>query len=143
MASTENPTRMRTNADITIYNKYTASHTDAWRRSVVYGVFWENTKASNVRATGGEMYANQATVYLPFSNGSKYLAPTAWTSAKTGKFTLKPGDVIVKGVVTDEISGSFTMTDLRAKYDNVLTISSVDTKDFGTYAMQHWQIGAR
>ena len=134
---------MRTNTNLTIYNKYIASHTDAWQRTVIYGVMWDSSKASNVRATGGEMYANQATIYIPFASATNYSDPIAWATAKTGKFTLKPGDVVVKGAVSDEITSGFTMTDLRAKYDNVLTIASVDTKDFGSASMQHWQIGAR
>jgi hypothetical protein len=35
------------------------------------------------------------------------------------------------------------MTDLKAKYDDVLTITSVDTFDNGSDYMRHWRAGAK
>jgi len=136
---------MKTNADITIYNKYidAATRAEKYQRSVIAEVNWENCKAAMVRRTG-ELAADKARVFIPFVNHINYLAPKAWQAltTKTNNWTLQEGDIIVRGIVTDEISSSFTVSALKAKYDDVLTIRSVDTYDQGSARMQHWEIGA-
>jgi hypothetical protein len=138
---------VRTNSDCTVYNKYinAATRTEQWQRTQIAGVAWENRKAANVLASGGNIQVDQATVYIPFARGTNYLAPRAWQAlvSKTGKWTLQEGDVIVRGLVTDEISSLFTITALEKKYDDVLTISSVDFMDMGSTSMQHWQVGLK
>jgi hypothetical protein len=132
---------MRTNTAATIYNKYVTSRIEYYQRTGILAVEWENRKAANV-IKSGLLGADSVVIYIPFSVGAYYLKPIAWQAAKTGKWTLQVGDVIVKGLVTDEITGGFTMTDLKAKYDDVVVISSVDTMDYGSLSMRHWQVGA-
>ena len=138
---------MRTNADLTVYNKYVDSvtRTEKYQRTQIKSVAWENRKASNTIATGGNISADQARVFIPFQRGVNYVKAKAWQalSAKTSRWTLQEGDVIVKGLVSDEIGTSFTVTALKAKYDDVLVISSVDTMDSGSPSTQHWQVGAK
>lgn len=138
---------MRTNADLTIYNKYVDSvtRTEKYQRTQVKAVAWENRKASNTIATGGNISADQARVFIPFQRGANYAKAKAWQalSTKTSRWTLQEGDVIVKGLVSDEIGTGFTVTALKAKYDDVLMISSVDTMDSGSASMRHWQVGAK
>jgi hypothetical protein len=137
---------MRNNADLTIYNKYVdaATRTEKYHRSQIRGVLWENRKAANVIASGGNIAVNQANIYVPFQRGVEYLPYTEWAAltTKTGYWTFQDGDVVVRGLVEDTISASFTISDLKAKYPDVLTIRSVDTMDMGSYGMCHWQIGA-
>ncbi len=134
------------NTDITIYNKYTDPTTRAekYQRTVVSDVVWQGAKASSA-ANGGLLASNSAAIYIPMVRGTQYVKPIAWQAlvTKTGKWTLAEGDVIVKGIVTDEITGGTTMTTLKATYDDVLTITSVDTMDQGSANMQHWQVGAK
>lgn len=143
---------MRTNTALTLYNRVPG--TETYHRTVIGHVAWENRKASNVIASGGTIAADQVAVYIPMQGATGYLAPKAWQAltTKTGKWTLQVGDVIVRGTVTDEIHAAvvgppavaaFTMTDLKAKYDDVLTITSVDVMDNGSPAMRHFQIGGR
>lgn len=134
---------MRTNTGCTIYNLYIVSGAECYQRTQLSAVAWQNRKAANVIASG-LLAADSATVYIPLALGVSYLKPLTWQalSVKTGYWTLAVGDVIVKGLVTDEITGGFTMTDLKAKYDDVVTIHSVDTMDAGSLSMQHWQVGA-
>lgn len=138
---------MRTNASITVYNKYVDiySRSEKFQRTQIKDVAWESRKAANVISMGGHMEVDQAQIFIPFARKTNYLAPFAWTalSIKTAKWTLQVGDVIVKALVTDEITNIFSMSDLKAKYDDVLTISSVDTMDRGSLPMQHFQVGAR
>lgn len=117
---------MRTNTDITIYTRGLSTGAETWTRSTVLGVAWNNRKAANVLKSG-LLEADSVAVYIPMSRGA---------------LTLKVGDILVKGVVTDVIGPSFTITALKAKYPDVVVIKSVDRMDMGSAAMHHWQIGA-
>jgi hypothetical protein len=148
---------MKTNSSLTLYNKI--SGTETYQRTVIPAVEWENRKAYNGLKSGA-LASNTARVFISFSLCANYLKPKAWQalSSKTGKFTIQEGDVIVKGTVTDEIHAAvaeitgpplvpavpaFTVTSLKEKYDDVLVITSVDTMDMGSLAMQHFEIGAK
>lgn len=142
---------MNTNTSMTLYNKIAG--TETYQRTVIVAVEWENRKAVNGMRSGA-LASNSARVFIPKSVGTNYLKPKAWQAltTKTGKWTLQEGDVIVKGAVMDEIReavvgppavAAFTLTNLKAKYDDVLTITSVDTHDMGSLVLQHWEIGAK
>ena len=139
---------MLSNANLTLYNKYVdpATRLEKYQRTEIVGIVWQGRKAAN-GLRSGLLASNSVAVYIPFQRDANYVQPIAWQAltTKTGKWTLAEGDVIVKGLVADEITTSpaFTMTNLKAKYDNVLTITSVDTMDMGSANMQHWQIGAK
>ena len=136
---------MINNTAITIYNKYVDAGVEKYQRTVVANVQWENRKAINVIKSGLQD-ANSATITIPFARGTvNYTKPKAWLAlvAKTGYWTLAVGDYIVKGSVADEISSSFTISQLKAKYDDVVQITIVDTMDFGSSAMQHWEVGCK
>lgn len=129
--------------DVTIYNKYVSSGDEAYYRTQLEADLWSSRKAANVLAAGGNTAVDSATIIISQRDAnSSYTAPVAWRAlgSKTG-WTLQRGDVIVKGAVTDTISSSFTITDLKAKYDEVLVISSVDWREIG--GVKHWKIGAR
>ena len=134
---------MRTNCSATIYNKYVVAGAEKYQRAVLVAVAWENRKGSNI-IRSGLLAADSVVVYVPFSIGTNYVAPRAWQAleTKTGYWTLQIDDVMVKGTVTDEISAEFTMTALKAKYDDVVRIKSVDTMDMGSVTMRHFQVGA-
>lgn len=142
---------MRTNTPMTLYNRYIDPETrsEAYQRTALSAVQWENSKAANVRATGGTMAANQATIFIPKALGANYLLPKAWALAivdeeyEDDKWTLQPGDFVVKGTVAEEITSEFSISALQAKYDNVLAITSVDTMDYGSLSLQHWEVGAK
>ena len=138
---------MLTNTALTLYNKYYDSGTkeDVYQRTVIPAVMWENRKAANTLASGGRIAANQAAVYIPKAQGADYVAPKAWLALvdKTGKWTLQDGDILIKGTVVTEIGGTTTSTVIRDTYDDVLEITSVDTIDMGSVALQHWEVGAK
>jgi hypothetical protein len=70
--------------------------------------------------------------------------PKTWQadSDHTG-WTLQEGDVIARGVITQEISALYTMSALRAVYEDVVTIISIDAMDQGSPNMQHWELGCK
>ena len=119
---------MKTNADMTLYVRSVDADTRAeeWARLQVRCVQWEASDGAKV-LPNGTIKDDKATIYVPFIRGP---------------LNLQEGFVIVKGLVTDEITSSFTMTDLRAKYPDVLTIRRVTPRDFGSAAMQHWELSA-
>ena len=122
---------MMTNCNATLYKRSVVSHAEYWERVEIkgpndtYGVFWENRKAANVRQSG-LISADRVSVYIPLS---------------LGDFEIVAGDVMVKGIATEEISASYTITDLKKAYPNSIVVNSVDTMDFGSDHMQHVLIG--
>jgi hypothetical protein len=136
---------MRSNADLTIYNKYVGlDRIEVYQRTQIKAVTWENRKGSNVLRTGGQNAADQARVFIPLLRPN-YLGPVAWQNlpVKTGKWTLQIGDFIVRGLIPDDLTAAFAASDLQSKYDDVLVISSVDRMDEGSLVMQHWMVGAK
>lgn len=138
---------MRTNSNITIYNKYidASTRTEKYQRTEILQVAWENRKGSNILASGGNIAVDQATIFIPSMGRENYLAGKEWKAltSKTGYWTLQVGDVIVRGLVTDSISGATTITSLKEKYNDVLVVSSVDFMDAGSLNMHHWKVGAQ
>ena len=136
---------MRTNADITIYNRYfdKATRLDKYQRAILYGVFWDERKAVN-RLQSGLEDADKVTIIIPFTviTDKKYAPPKEFEKLedKTGYFTLQEGDRVVKGAIDFEITGK--VSDLDKEYE-AFTIISVDTKDFGSLHMRHWEVGAK
>jgi hypothetical protein len=117
---------MKTPHDVTIYHKSVVNSAESWSRAQVKGVLWEDRKAANVLRSG-LLEADRVAVYIPLARG---------------ELSIKGGDVLVKGLVGDAISGSFTISDLKRKYADVATVRSVDRMDYGSPALQHYQIGA-
>lgn len=136
---------MRTNADITIYNRYfdKATRLDKYQRTILYGVFWDERKAVN-RLQSGLEDADKVTIIIPFAvtTDKKYAPPKEFEKLddKSDYFTLQEGDRVVKGAVDFEITGK--VSDLDKEYE-AFTIISVDTKDFGSLHMRHWEVGAK
>ena len=139
---------MKTNTPLTIYNKYYDQdlQKEVYQRKVIPAVMWEDRKDRNVIATGGNLAANQATIYIPFTwDLPTFLKPKAWLALadKTTNWTIQKGDILVKGELTQELGSSYTPSDLKADYDDVLSVASLDTMDLGSFALQHWKIGAQ
>lgn len=132
---------MQTNTNITIYNKYfdKTTRADKYKRIVINSVFWDENKAVN-RIQSGLDSADKLLVVIPFRNAvqASYLNPKEFEGIE-GTFTLQAGDRIVKGAIDYEITTK--VTDLDKEYE-AYTITSVDTKDFGSPHMRHWEIGA-
>jgi hypothetical protein len=119
---------MQTNTDLTLYSRSIVNRAENWTRSVIENVHWENRKAANQAATG-LIEANKVTVYIP-------------TYGRTDEISIKPEDVIVEGIVTKTIDTEYTISDLKAEYDDVVVVKSVDRKDFGSPQLRHLEIGA-
>lgn len=136
---------MKVNADITIYNRYFDVETrlDKYQRTVLRGVFWDHKEAVNTIKSGLES-ADKIFIAIPFSvdTTKEYIKSKGFEKLenKTNYYTLQEGDRVVKGVIDFEINGK--VSDLDKEYE-AYTITSVDTKDFGSPHLRHWEVGAK
>ncbi len=121
---------MRTNADITYYHK-----TDkGYFRRVIYGVFWDAVKSSNV-IKSGMVNADSAKCFIPLQHVGTLEVTTGY-------------DLIVLGVVpfefdnTSQQTQSASFKSLSAQH-NVFTVSSCDPKLYGSPHMQHYLLSCK
>ncbi len=127
---------------VTIYNKYLENKVEKWQRTVLLGVYWNAVKGAVMRRTGVAS-ADSLQLIIPFSvrSDGAYKPPKEWAALedKTGFWTLQSGDTVVKGVVEYEIIK--TSAELK-EFDHCLSVTSVDTKDFGG-SMEHFEVMAK
>ena len=128
---------MMTNTSMTVFNKYTEPFTKdvSYKKHLIKQVFWDDSLGINLN-TGYEN-ADKVNVYIPFDKNEddlkEYIAPKHYNGIG---WTLQNGDFIIKGDVDiQEVSG---IKDLSS-YE-VLEITVIDKKDFGSYNMQHFEI---
>lgn len=116
--------------------------------TILRGVFVDASKAVNVRQSGLEG-ADAVSLYIPFSvraedeTGTKkrFVPPLAFWAAedKSGLWTLSTNG---NGGSTFFVKGEFVAApDIARAQDECFTVTKVDTRDFGSPDMQHWQVG--
>lgn len=113
--------------------------------TVLRGVLVDESKGANVLKSGLST-ADSVVVFIPFSvdaKGKAFLPEKEYMrlsdAEKERHWTLRPGnDFMIRGEVVEP---NKTLDQLNQKYDSVYAINSVDTKDFGTEDMRHWQVG--
>lgn len=121
-----------------VYNK--EKRNDEYVITHLYGVHWENVKAVNA-VKSGLTSADSVNIYIPFSVKSKksYVQPKMFAESHEGHFTFAPGDKIVKGIV--DYSGNIAK--IVNSFDDAVTITSVDTFDYGNSKMRHYKISGK
>lgn len=113
------------NTTVTIYNRYEDQQTNlvSWYRHVVEGVFW---KYSGNKVFVGNTVLETKDIICRLRKDDRFLEKQEWINIPndlmTNYFTLSQGDIIVKGIVEDEIdeyvSGKRS-SDLKKKYKNL------------------------
>ena len=124
--------------------------------TILRGVFLDISKAANVRSSGLEN-ADAATLFVPFSveavnaetgKPQRYLKPKEYEDQleREDFWTFRSGGTygandcfFAKGEITEPEK----FQTINGRYDDVYRVSSVDTRDFGTEDMRHWQVGGR
>ncbi|HIT88102.1 MAG TPA: hypothetical protein IAB62_10465 [Candidatus Coprocola pullicola] len=134
------PREVRT--PITIYNQFDKEN-GIWKATQLYGVMWDNTKARNVN-TSSITNADALSMVIPqdvqvIGEQKVYKQPKEWKKQPQGAWTIQSGDIVVKGLVDDDI---LSQRDLEGKYDEVYVINTIDPKFFGPKEMWHWEVGA-
>jgi hypothetical protein len=132
---------MITNTPMTVYNKYIENRAEKYQRTGLSAVLWDSSSAT-VKRKSSDLQNNKAVIALPHYIGAAYLKQKAWLALvdKTEFWTLQEGDIVVRGTVADEITSEFTISALRAKYNDVLEIVSVAFMDQGSPNTHHWEI---
>ena len=120
------------------------------------GVFLDRHEASNI-VKSGLRDADAATLFIPFSvkavdaiteTPKQFIGPKAYRALAdpSGYWTLESGGIsspadcfFVKG----ELVNYSGYDKIRNTYDDVYDVTTIDTRDFGSSGMQHWQVGAR
>ena len=124
--------------------------------TILRGVFLSRSHARNIEKTGLRD-ADSARLYIPFSvtavdgitgRRKTYVRPKAYRELTdtTEYWTLEAGGAssgvdcfFIKGEVVTQAGYRY----IRENTDDVYDITTVDTKDFGSEDMQHWQVGGR
>ena len=132
-------------ACVTVYNRVISYDSNGrsiteWKRCVVNHCNFVVRQTSDKR-DGIITYKTSAKCYIAVSD--KYVYPGSFTKNSRG-FTLKPGDIIVNGIVTDEIKDikGFRATDLAEKYKNrCLVIRDVSINDKIPFGQHYLAVG--
>ena len=124
---------------VTLYNKYLDGNTERWKRAVLRGVFLDSSIGRTIRRNGVSA-DNGLVLLIPFSvsAGGDYFKPKDFAALadKSRKWTLASGDSVILGDTGYEIERS--SKELH-RFNDVLTISHVDTRDYGG-SMAHWEV---
>ena len=129
---------MFTNGSMTIFNKHTTSNKDVYYiPHNIENVFWDSIEEVSER--NGADKNDEVVVYIPFDKNdfSKYVNPKQYDSFLEDKWTIREGDFIVKGDISN-IGNVDTIKELK-DYE-VFTIYFYDINDFGSSNMQHIKV---
>lgn len=131
----------RTNAHMTVYNRTQAGRETRYVRATIENVFWIDSAGAN-RIKSGSEKADGTTIYIPSDAvwSKPYADPKKFEKDSENFSTLRPGDILVRGIVDDEIT---TQKELEMKYSEVRLVTTVDRKDFGSAHMQHVKVMAK
>lgn len=117
----------------------TVSDTDQYTATVIDGVSWFYGTKANVTSSGLKA-ANTVTIRIPADanfSGKTYVDPTAYPSGDPMKvFTLKNGDVIVKGDASRVVNPR-PATLQKAYYEMVTILGVTDNR---RAKASHWKV---
>lgn len=132
---------MISNGDMTVYNKHYDydKDIDIYQRTVVRDIFW-SSQEGYIKSSTNNTSDDKAKIFIPKSHISigKYVNSDIFDNLKdkTGHYTFRSGDLVVKGEFTKDIS-------LARELGEYYTITTVDLKDFGSEHMRHWVVMAK
>lgn len=138
---------MLTNADITIYNlAHKGTRNEKWVRTQIQGVEWYGGQAVSIGDKGLNT-ADTYTVRIPASSApqdKEFLLPEDYSvkdnDVLNGFWTLQPGDIVVRGLMDDEITKS---TDVTAKHSQYFIVTGWRDNRRGSPIVQHWRIDGK
>lgn len=136
------------NSTVTVYNKYEDPLTQiiTWQRTVLTDCFWK----VNVGIVYGDQslntsYTNMIICRIP--KNDNYLSPYEWkrlaAESRSSKFTLQIGDIIINGVVDDDIdeyAKGHRSSDLVDRYKDlgIIRIETVADNSDDARNLQHY-----
>lgn len=123
--------------DITIINKYIDKETKKTKYKVSYVKgFWSSNDGISINGTQlTKQDGLSARILMNDSRNETYQKPEEFEKEQK-TWTLQTDDYLVKGKVGDFT----TITKLLEDYQEVMKITNVATKDYGSEDMWHWSI---
>lgn len=126
---------------ITVFNAVLDQSTgfDRYVGTVISGVSWFRKTLVNV-TDGGIVAGSQITIRIPEDadfSGRTYADPIAYLSDPDSHFTLKPGDIIVKGAVEGD---EWKPNTLQAAFADFCTIRGVNNSMRSGVKSPHWRV---
>lgn len=125
------------NKDITVINKYFDKKTKTTKYKVSYVKgFWSSNDGISIN--GAQLTKSDgltARILMNDSRNVKYQEPNEFLKEQK-TWTLQNDDYLVKGIVTDFT----TLTKLLEDYQEVMKITNVYKKDYGSEDMWHFAI---
>ena len=126
---------MITNADVTLYLYRKNGKNVSYLRQPIEEVYWEDVRQSTFIKTG-QRDAASVLLVIPFESLTD---PLMLTQGK---------ELVVKGIVEDEIDGSTpetlskSLAALKEKY-HYLTVTTVDEYLYGSESVQHYELSCK
>ena len=126
---------MYTNADVTLYHYSKNGKTVQYIRQPIEGVYWEDVQQATFLKTG-QRDAASVLLVIPYESLDE---PICFTKGK---------DLVVKGIVMDEIDSSSqeafskSLETLKARYDYV-TVTTVDKRLYGSESVWHYELSCK
>ena len=126
---------MFTNADATLYLYRKEGKNVSYLRQPIEEGYWEDVRQSTFLKTG-QRDAASVLLVIPFESLTD---PIMLTQGK---------DLVVKGIVEDEIDGSTpealskSLATLKEKY-HYLTVTTVDEYSYGSESVQHYELSCK
>ncbi len=136
---------MFTNTSATIYIK---RKTGEYLRTVLDAVFWNESQGTRY-SQDGRHSQDGLFCAIPFSVKTEktYALSKEWEQMNLEdakkSWTLKPGDLIVKGDCPYMYGPESPISALTSQFDGVYAITSVQTADFGSEDMRHWEVSGK
>lgn len=132
---------MLINADATLYHRIynTIADTEIWERKELKGIAWQDRRAVSTEE-GGLVSADLTSVFIPRDVGLAYKKPKDYIADDASSYTVDNGDIIVRGLLSYEISSANSVSKLQASHDDVMTVTSVKDRMYGSAALQHIEL---
>ena len=135
------------NTSVTVYNRAEDSQTNVitWYRHTLDGTFWQYVKE---KVSIGQSVLETNKIICRIRKDDNYLERAEWLALpndkKAGYFTLGQKDIIVKGIVDDEVDEyvkGHRSTDLITKYkalQGCMEVDSVSNNTGGGRGQEHY-----
>lgn len=136
------------NDTVTVINHYKDPLTklDKWNKTILDGCMWSRKITKSV-VDGKVQIDDSVSLTIPYRDG--YLPPKQYAKIPNDKmsnyWTLDSTsnlDIIVLGVVTEELTDSYTITNVKKDYDEVATISGV-SDNTRRDELKHWRVDGK
>ena len=128
------------NTDITLFNRVKGKNGYEYYKTYIKGVDWQNKViVVNTQAGAKGILKKDNTIIFidnPAGTTKTFLKPKAFNRMenKSKYYTLLAGDKIVKGIVKNDITPDYSITNLENDYDDVITITNI------TECSEHFEI---